>query len=84
MSQNIIPYTHWAYFPSKGDAQACAAELTDYATTVDPPLEPSTEPGWLLRATRDVQLGSLVERHEEVRAVVDRHGGIYDGGHAGW
>lgn len=39
-------------------------------------------PPWLLRAARTVD--DLPTAHAEVRAVVERHGGTYDGGESGW
>ena len=29
-------------------------------------------------------MDALVERHEEVERIVERHGGSYDGGESGW
>lgn len=77
-----IPYTHWAYFPDKASAERCARDLADYVTRVREPLAGSSE--WLLLAGRDVEIGHMVERHEEVEAIVERHGGMYDGGESTW
>lgn len=92
MSDNILPYTHWAYFPSEESARTCAEDLPDYVTKVDHPLRerdleyaeenPGTGTEWLLRAGRDVPVGGLLQRHDEVEAIVTKHGGIYDGGEA--
>ncbi|MFI5990339.1 ribonuclease E inhibitor RraB [Streptomyces sp. NPDC051362] len=76
MSDRIIPYTHWAYFPDRSSAEACARELPEYVTRVQGP----DEGRWLLLAGRDVVVGGMVERHREVEEIVARHGGDYDGG----
>lgn len=83
-----MPYTHWAYFSDEATAKACGAELStrfDCLTAVDF-IEAGTEDNrpWLLRAARTMAIDELVERHEEVEAVVERHGGFYDGGESGW
>jgi hypothetical protein len=45
----------------------------------------SEPPGrWLLRAAREVLVDGLIERHELVETIVERHGGFYDGGESGW
>ncbi len=77
---SIIPYTHWAYFLDEATARRCAGDLADFVTRVREPLPDSTE--WLLLAGRDVSIDRLVERHGEVAAIVERHGGKYDGGEA--
>lgn len=77
----VIPYTHWAYFDDETAAKACAAELADYVTRIQRAVGDDV-PDWLLLAGRDVPIGDLVERHAEVRAIVERHGGDYDGGEA--
>lgn len=76
MSARTVPYTHWAYFPERSSAEACARELPDYVIR----LEETDDGRWLLRAGRDVQVGGMVKRHAEVEAIVVRHGGDYDGG----
>lgn len=81
MSSNIIPYTHWAYFPDEASARHCAAELADYVTRIR---QSHADSQWLLLAGRDVEVDGLVERHGEVAAVVERHGGLYDGGESTW
>lgn len=73
-----IPYTHWAYFPDETSARRCAEDLADYVTRVNEPIE--GVPEWLLLAGRDVAIDDLEQRHEEVAAIVVRHGGTYDGG----
>ncbi|MGW7001374.1 hypothetical protein ACWGCW_00755 [Streptomyces sp. NPDC054933] len=73
----MIPYTHWAYFPHEVSARRCAEELADYVTRIR---EPQGDSQWLLLAGRDVEIGRLVERHNEVAAIVTCHGGKYDGG----
>lgn len=75
---DMIPYTHWAYFPDETGAQRCAKELADYVIRIRPPWE--EVPEWLLLAGRDVEIDGLVERHNEVQAIVERHGGLYDFG----
>ena len=75
----VIPYTHWAYFPSEETARHCAGELADYVTRVDKP-QPEDDGEWLLRAGRDVRIDALSDRHDEVAAIVERHGGTYDYG----
>lgn len=77
----IIPYTHWAYFPDEAGARRCAAELADYLVRVRKAAEGSE---WLLLAGRDVAIDDMVERHGEVEAIVERHGGLYDGGESTW
>lgn len=77
---SLLPYTHWAYFPDEASARRCAAALPDHVTRVR---EAESDPGrWLLLAGRDVQIDRLIERHAEVEAIVERHGGEYDGGEA--
>ncbi|MEU6462188.1 ribonuclease E inhibitor RraB [Streptomyces sp. NPDC046976] len=80
MSSRAIPYTHWAYFPDRASAERCALDLGDYVTRIR---EPDEYPKWLLLAGRDVGVGGMVQRHREVKAIVTRHGGDYDGGEAG-
>jgi hypothetical protein len=73
-----IPYTHWAYFPDEASAKACAAELGDFVTRIRPPWE--DVPEWLLLAGRDVAVDDVVQQARDVAAIVERHGGFYDGG----
>jgi hypothetical protein len=73
---DTIPYTHWAYFPSKAGAQRCAQDLVDYVTRI----RETEDSQWLLLAARDVEVDRLPDRHREVEAIVTRHGGEYDGG----
>ncbi|MFJ4473263.1 ribonuclease E inhibitor RraB [Streptomyces sp. NPDC089424] len=80
---SMIPYTHWAYFPDKASAQACAAELSDYVTQIRQAV-PEAHLPWLLLAGRDVEIDHMVQRHDEVEAIVIRHGGDYDGGESSW
>lgn len=77
---DTISYTHWAYFPNEESAEACAREMGDYHTRIDPPIPESN--GFLLRAGRDVDIDNLPSRHTEVEAIVTRHGGVYDYGEA--
>jgi hypothetical protein len=51
-------------------------------TRVREPLPGSTD--WLLLAGRDVSIDHLIARHREVAAIVERHGGRYDGGEAAY
>jgi hypothetical protein len=76
MTGRTIPYTHWAYFPDRSSAEACARDLPDYVIRIQGP----EDCRWLLRAGRDVEVGHMVERHREVEEIVVRHGGDYDGG----
>lgn len=79
---DVIPYTHWAYFDDEAAARRCAEEsLQDYVTRIQRAADSSQ---WLLLAGRDVPVSKMVERHAEVRAVVERHGGVYDGGESTW
>jgi hypothetical protein len=73
----MIPYTHWAYFADEESAKACAKDLGDYVTRLRPVPD---EQEWLLLAGRDVDVDGLIERHDEVQAIVERHGGLYDFG----
>ena len=81
MSRNI-PYTHWAYFPDEASARRCAEALADFVIRILPPDD--EVPEWLLLAGRDVEVDHMVERREEVAAIVERHGGTYDGGESTW
>ena len=38
----------------------------------------------LLRAAREVPVDGMIQRHELVGMIVERHGGCYDGGESGW
>lgn len=78
---NIIPYTHWAYFPGEDSALRCANDLADYVIRIKKAVE-GAPLEWLLLAGRDVEIGHLVARHDEVAEIVTRHGGQYDGGEA--
>jgi hypothetical protein len=77
MTDGIIPYTHWAYFTDEASAKACTKDLGDYVTRLRPVPD---EQEWLLLAGRDVDVDGLIERHDEVQAIVERHGGLYDFG----
>lgn len=77
MTSRMIPYTHWAYFADEASAQACAKDLGDYVTRLR--YVPDGQE-WLLLAGRDVDVDGLIERHDEVQAIVERHGGLYDFG----
>lgn len=77
MTGRMIPYTHWAYFRDETSAKACAAELGDYVTRIK---YVPDEQEWLLLAGRDVDVDGLIERHDEVQEIVERHGGLYDFG----
>jgi hypothetical protein len=81
MSTDKIPYTHWAYFPDEASARRCANDLQDYVIRIRRSVEGAD---WLLLAGRDVEIGGMVERHQEVEAIVERHGGLYDGGESTW
>ncbi|MFJ8727674.1 ribonuclease E inhibitor RraB [Streptomyces sp. NPDC093269] len=79
---SVIPYTHWGYFPDEATTRSCATELHSkgFIVRFRGPWEEGDVPEWLLLAGKDVTIGTMVERHGEVRAVVERHGGSYDGG----
>lgn len=82
---DTIPYTHWSYFPDKASAETCGKELEfrfDTLTLVTPAVDPTPGQEWLLLASRPVELGT--DWHAPVEAVVERHGGFYDGGESGW
>ncbi|KIZ16866.1 ribonuclease E inhibitor RraB [Streptomyces natalensis] len=76
---DMIPYTHWAYFSDEAGARRCAQALPDFVTRVRKAAEGGE---WLLLAGRDVVRDRLPERHREVEEIVTRHGGKYDGGEA--
>ena len=76
---DMIPYTHWAYFPDEVGARRCVEDLADFVTRVR---KSADDDRWLLLAGRDVSIGGMVARHEEVAVIVERHGGEYDGGEA--
>jgi hypothetical protein len=87
--ENPGPYTHWALFTSKPKAQDCEAELARNGYTVrvdavedviEQKLADTDDERWLLRASKPVTLNDLIDRHSEVRTIVERHGGHYDGG----
>lgn len=81
MTDRMIPYTHWAYFPDEASARRCAEDLPDYITRIKPSADTDR---WLLLAGRDVAVSCMVERHEEVESIVVRNGGDYDGGESTW
>ncbi|MFF0629779.1 hypothetical protein [Streptomyces sp. NPDC004296] len=76
---DMIPYTHWAYFSDEADARRCTQALPDFVTRIR---KAASGHEWLLLAGRDVAPGRLPERHREVEEIVTRHGGKYDGGEA--
>lgn len=83
--EETIPYTHWAYFTDEAAATACGDELAqrfDALAVVDRSAADSDK--WLLRASRPVVRDRLAEAHGEVAALVEAHGGEYDGGATGW
>lgn len=83
----IVPYTHWAYFQAHEQATACGAELTgqDFLTGITPADDITDgRHQWLLRASMRVVVDHLDERHDHVRTVVERHGGMCDFGETGW
>jgi len=78
-----VDYTHWAIFTDPSAAEACATDfnaLPGCTATVGPPDEYRAE--WLLRADRPILVPELAQIHSEARQMVERHGGIYDGGEA--
>lgn len=80
---SLIPYTHWAYFTDHAAAEACARELDaryDCLTAIDPCTSPHD--CWLLRAARPVDTDKPGGWHDEIREVVQAHGGEYDYGEA--
>lgn len=74
---DMIPYTHWAYFSDEAGARRCAQALPDFVTRVR---KAASGQEWLLLAGRDVAIGQMPKRHGEVEEIVTRHGGKYDGG----
>lgn len=76
-----IPYTHWAYFSDEEAARECAADLgrCGFYHNVR---HSRMSPEWLLRASREVKIDDLPDRHAMVQLVVESHGGDYDGGEA--
>ena len=85
---SMIPYTHWSYFQDEAGAKQCAADLADYVIRIRQ-IERDEEDddglgNWLLLAGRDVEIDDMIKRHDEVRAIVERHGGFYDGGESTW
>jgi hypothetical protein len=80
---DFIPYTHWAYFPDEASARRCSKDLADYVVRIQEAVDKAPQE-WLLLAGRDVEVDRLVERHGEVRGIVTRHGGEYDGGEASY
>jgi hypothetical protein len=76
-----IPYTHWFYFPTEERANDAADELKQHGflTGVDP-----REDEWLMRAAKSVDVDDLLDRHDSMEMVAERHGGQYDGGESGW
>jgi hypothetical protein len=85
LSDSLLNYTHWAYFPDRASAEACAAEFTsalDCLVELDPPHE--TCDAWQMRATRSFPHDELEDRHAEAERIVEKHGGRYDGGESTW
>jgi hypothetical protein len=78
---DTIPYTHWAYFPDEASAHRCAKDLADYVIRIRPATDEAPL-RWLLLAGRDVEVGQLIARHNELEEIVTRHGGQYDFGEA--
>jgi hypothetical protein len=76
---STIPYTHWSNFEVREDADDCAVELNELGLLVriDESAYDGPDSGgrWLLRASWDVEVGHLVETHDWIQAVVERHGG---------
>lgn len=81
---DVIPYTHWAYFKDEKTARECAADLAEcgFYQNVRRSYVPQPGEGWLMRASREVPIDDLVDRHAMVEEVVNSHGGVYDGGEA--
>lgn len=81
-----IPYTHWAYFRTQAEAARCADDLStigEFVTRVQEAIVDEVEPegfDWLLLAAADVTSDALAARHTAVEEVVERCGGLYDGG----
>jgi hypothetical protein len=86
--RGTIPYTHWAYFEDRDDADECATELNGLGLLVR--VDANSYKGadrsgeWLLRASWDVPIDDLIETHDRIEAIVVWHGGVYDGGESGW
>lgn len=76
------------------DPAQLAADVADGRITGPPELladlvrdataNPQPPGRWLLRAAREVPVEGLIGQHELVEAIVERHGGGYDGGETGW
>ena len=73
-------YTHWCLFDDEESAKATVADLPGFATRL---LWSDAYDRWLLLAYGEGPVTELVERHEDVKAIVERHGGVYDGGEMG-
>jgi regulator of ribonuclease activity B len=83
---DAVPYPHWAYFSDRRSADGCAAELAakfDCRVVVDSFESDSGGTEWLLRAARSMPAEELDGCHKEMQAIVERHGGFFDGGESG-
>lgn len=70
-------YTHWAYFPDRGSADACIRDADPkYRIQLDGPTDYRDD--WLLRA--EVKVDDLMATHQKFEEFVRNHGGVYDGG----
>jgi hypothetical protein len=88
-TEYVIPYTHWSYWSDREAAERCRAELADLGFRVAAVVHSAAfDEGddeqwrWLLRAAREVDIDSLLERHDFVQSIVERFGGLYDYGEA--
>lgn len=83
-----IPYTHWSYFRDRDAAEVCGKELDlRFECLIDIRKSVTAADGgepWLLLAGRTVDVDGVSDWHSDVQAVVERHGGLYDYGEAGW
>jgi regulator of RNase E activity RraB len=77
----IIPYEHFAFFIDETSALRCADELigNGYLVTVELDDDEPSEV-WALTAQRKILISDLSATSKMVVEIVERHGGIYDGG----
>jgi hypothetical protein len=87
LPDEVIPSSWWMYFATEASAQACAYALGDLEclTLVEHRLDiPHRPEKWLVRASKPVADEELASFCAEIKAVTQRHGGIYEGWDSGW